>query len=94
MKKIAGGSAVAGGFYLNIQRWELVPVPKGGGSLPGGSKDEYLRIATPAALLLTPILGGLFVVFLPVIGFVLTAHAVLRRGKAEGVIIGAEAEPS
>ena len=37
--------------------------------LPGTSADRYVRISWVTALLLAPILGGLFVVALPFIGF-------------------------
>ena len=94
MKKIAGGTEVSEGYYLNVRRWALVPVAKGGGRLPGGAADAFVQLSTSMVLALTPVLGGLFVVFLPVIGFVLVAQALVRRGDVEGEVLAAEAEPS
>lgn len=73
-----GGTAVRSGYYWNLGKWEVIPVERDGGQLPGGRGDKFLRIPVLAVLLLLPMLGGLFVVFLPVIGFVLTFQAAVR----------------
>ncbi len=78
MKTIIGGTAVGSGYYWNLGKWEVIPVEKHGGQLPGGRGDKFLRIPVLAVLMLLPVLGGLFVVFLPVIGFALTIHAAAR----------------
>ncbi|HEY6101206.1 MAG TPA: hypothetical protein VIW03_17345 [Anaeromyxobacter sp.] len=69
------GSAVRSGYYFNATRWHLEPVAAGGGRLPAGP-GRWIRIPTAAALALVPILGGLFLVFLPFIGIVLTLRAI------------------
>ena len=69
MARHNGGSAVPGGYYLNARRWTITPVARDGERLPGAPTETYLRIHWLAALLLAPVLGGLFVVFLPFIGF-------------------------
>lgn len=91
MKTFTGGSAVAGGYYLDVRKWEMVPVAASGATLRGTSADRYLRISMPWVLLLTPILGGLFVVFLPLIGFVLAGHAAVRTIRVSAI---AAADPS
>ena len=73
-----GGTAVRSGYYWNLGRWEVIPVERDGGALPGGRGDKFLRIPVIAVLMLLPMLGGLFVVFLPVIGFVLAFYAAVR----------------
>ena len=73
-----GGTVARSGYYWNLGKWEIIPVEKDGGKLPGGRGDKFLRIPVIAVLMLLPLLGGLFVVFLPVIGFVLTLSAVVR----------------
>jgi hypothetical protein len=86
-----GGTAVRSGYYWNLGKWEVIPVERDGGLLPGGRGDRFLRLPVLAVLLLLPMLGGLFVVFLPVIGFVLVAWALgkkmadLARGGAAGL---------
>jgi hypothetical protein len=69
------GSAVKSGYYFNASRWALEPVAKDGERLPGG-KGKWMPIPTVAALALTPILGATFLMFLPLIGFVLAFQAI------------------
>jgi len=69
MARYTGGNRVPGGYYWNPRHWSITPVTDEGGSLPGTSADRYVRISWVTALLLAPVLGGLFVVFLPFIGF-------------------------
>lgn len=59
------------GFYWNPSRWEIVTVPKGGGLLPGGDEESYIRLPLFLVMLLGPLMGGLYVIFLPFIGFVM-----------------------
>jgi hypothetical protein len=94
MKTFTGGTAVAAGYYLHVRTWAIVPVASDGETLAGTGNDRYRRVSTPAALLLTPILGLLFVVFMPLIGFVLTAHAATTRREPAAAPIQAEIEPS
>jgi hypothetical protein len=69
MARFSGGSSVPGGYYWNPRHWSVTPVRNDGEKLPGTSADRYLRIHFLVALVLAPLLGGLFVVFLPFIGF-------------------------
>lgn len=69
MARYHGSSWVKVGFYWNLSRWELVTIPKGGGVLPGGDNLRYIRVPFPLVLLLGPLMGALYVVFLPFIGF-------------------------
>lgn len=78
MTTCIGGTAVRSGYYWNLGKWEVTPVEKDGERLPGGRGDKFLRIPVIAVLLLLPLLGGLFVVFLPLIGFALTFYAAAR----------------
>ena len=71
-KTYGGGTAVQSGYYLELSRWHIEPIERDGGRLPEGS---WRRVNTVAALALAPILGGLFLVFLPFIGFALAVHA-------------------
>jgi hypothetical protein len=77
MTKLNGGAQAKSGYYWNLNRWSVIPMPKEG-PLPGASTEKYLRIPLLAAFLLTPVMGALLVVFLPVIGFVLTFYALAR----------------
>ncbi len=70
-----GGTRVKAGFYFNVARWNLVVVPKGGGVLAGTDKDRYARVPALVLLGLAPVMGGLYVMFLPFIGFAMVAAA-------------------
>jgi hypothetical protein len=74
-----GGTAVRGGFYWNLSRWTIVTIPKDGGLLPGHPEDRYLKLPVLVLLALAPLMGGLFVIFLPFIGFALVALALGRK---------------
>ncbi len=65
------GATVKGGFYLNRDAWDLIAVSGKQGVLPGSEGQRYTRVPVWAVLCLAPVLGGLFVVFLPFIGFAL-----------------------
>ncbi len=69
------GSAVLNGYYLNPSSWCVTPVAHDGERLPVG-RGRWLRIPAAAALALVPILGAAFLVFLPLIGFLVTLHAI------------------
>jgi len=72
------GSMVRGGFYFNRDKLDLVAVSGKEGALPGADGQRYLRIPALAVILLAPMLGGLFVVFMPFIGFALVLQHLGR----------------
>lgn len=42
--------------------------------------NRYEKITNPwAKLALTPIMGGLFLMFMPAIGFILVGHALIKK---------------
>ncbi len=65
------GTTVAGGYYLNRDAWDLVAISGKEGILPGQADERYIKLPLWAVLALAPMAGGLFVVFLPLSGFVL-----------------------
>lgn len=85
MLKKRGGGRVKGGFYWDLAKWTILTIPREGGFLPGGPERGYLRIPALLLLLLAPAMGGLYVLFLPFIGFAMVLHAAGRAlGKALG----------
>ena len=66
-----GGTKVNYGFYWSAKAWDMAMIPAEGGLLPGGSDHSYLRIPTFLFLVMAPIMGALYVVFLPFAGFAL-----------------------
>ena len=69
------GSAVTSGYYLNTSSWHVEPVAGDGARLPAG-RGGWMRIPTAAALLLVPVLGATFLIFLPLIGFLVVLQAL------------------
>ena len=69
------GSAVRSGYYFNAARWHVEPIANDGGKLPQ-TPGSWSKVPTVAALLLVPILGATFLMFLPLIGFVMLFKAL------------------
>jgi hypothetical protein len=79
MTSYVGGMKVGGGYYWNPRTWELHAVGEAGGTLPGSERAHFARIPFPLLFVVVPILGALFLVFLPVIGFALLAQGLVKR---------------
>jgi hypothetical protein len=69
MRRYNGNEKVKAGLYWTPARWEIVTIGKDGGVLPEG--ERYMRLPTVVVMLLGALLGGLYVIFLPFIGFVM-----------------------
>ncbi|HEX4826159.1 MAG TPA: hypothetical protein VFV19_17805 [Candidatus Polarisedimenticolaceae bacterium] len=83
------GDAVKAGFYFNFRTWEIHLHKTSGDALPGSPDERYTRIPAVALLLLGPVMGFFFVIFLPLIGFALVAREIGRRALA---LLGRKAE--
>jgi hypothetical protein len=93
-----GGTEVRGGFYWRPAEWQIVALPGDQGVLPGTAREVFHRIPTVAMLLLAPIMGGLFVMFLPLIGFAMVLQFAARTTGAAArnaaLALGATLAPS
>jgi hypothetical protein len=74
MTRRNAGEAARMGFYFNTRTWEIDLHRKDGGALSGRDGDRYVRIPAAALLVLGPVMGFFFVIFLPFIGFALVAR--------------------
>lgn len=74
-----GGNTVKFGFYWNLAKWEAQIVPAAGGTLDGTAEDRYLRLPFLALVVIAPIMGALYAMFLPFIGFAMVAAYLLGR---------------
>ena len=88
MARYTGGMKVTGGYYWNASNWEVEVVPSEGGRLKGGSSARYVKVPFPVLFVIVPLLGALFLMFLPFIGFGLVAYALAKK-IAGGVTQGA-----
>lgn len=79
MAKYTNGMQVGGGYYWNASNWEVEVVPSEGGRLKGGEDARYVKVPFPALFVVVPLLGALFLMFMPMIGFVLFAYAVAKK---------------
>jgi hypothetical protein len=79
MTTYESGAMVNGGFYFNPSRWTIDAVAREGARLPD-APGCWLRVPAAVALLLTPVLGATFLVFLPLIGLVLAARSLAGVG--------------
>jgi hypothetical protein len=82
MLRHEGGSSVRNGFYWNLSRWTIVTIPKEGGVLPGTVEHRYLKLPVLLLLALAPLMGGLYVMFLPFIGFAMVGATAARKAGA------------
>ncbi|MEW5984873.1 MAG: hypothetical protein AB1806_21170 [Acidobacteriota bacterium] len=76
-----GGTRVKSGFYWSMKAWDMAMVPAGGGLLPGGGDRTYTRIPSFLFLLMAPMMGALYVVFLPFVGFAMVLGYAARAAK-------------
>jgi hypothetical protein len=90
MANYTGGAKVKSGYYWHTRSWHVEVVPDEGGTLPGERTASYLKVPFPVLFVVVPVMGLLFLMFLPFIGFGLFAYAIakrlgggLRRGASE-----------
>jgi hypothetical protein len=83
MFKHTGGQKVESGTYWDVMTGLRVDFDQEG-TLPGGSGSKYLKASSGAILLLGPILGLAYIVFLPIMGIV-TALALMVQKTLGGV---------
>jgi hypothetical protein len=76
---ITSGTPVKSGYYWNAKRWTFTHVAKDGEALRGGSEDRWVRVPATLVLAAAPVLGGVFVLALPVFGAVAIGRALVRR---------------
>lgn len=82
-----GGQKVEAGSYWNLETGERVELTQVG-TLPGTTTDVYYRIPPTGVLLVAPVLGLTYAIFLPFIGIAMIATAASRRmfgGLSEGI---------
>ena len=75
MTRYSGGDSVGAGMYWNPKSMNVVGL-KTGGTLPGGEELSYRRLPFFALFLLMIALGGVYVLFLPVLIICTTIYMV------------------
>lgn len=78
MANYEGGTQVESGYYWNPRAWAVEVIPPEGGRLPA-SAAKYVKVPFPLLFIIVPVLGASFLMFLPVIGFALLGHAIVKK---------------
>ncbi len=84
MVNYKGGDTVKRGFYASMKRWTIEMVEAEAGVLSGESDERYMFVPTALMLVLAPIMGAAFVIFLPLIGFAMLGRAVYEKMSGRG----------
>ena len=79
MTTYRGNQKVQSGYYFSTNTLGVEVIGEGGGTLPGASTTRYLSVPFPALFVIAPVVGLAFLMFLPLIGFVLLAVALGKR---------------
>ena len=79
MARYTGGEQVSGGYYWSPRNWEIEVVPSEGARLRGAPGSKYVKLPFPLLFVVVPLLGALFLIFLPLIGFALFGYAIAKK---------------
>lgn len=79
----SGGQWTKAGTYLGVTGGEWVTIPKGGGVLPGKPEARYLRTPLPLLVVLGPLAGLAYIIFLPMISILVVAQLSVRKMAAK-----------
>ncbi len=80
MTTFTGTQEVDRGLYLNLKRFSMTMIERRG-TLPGTEHDTYRRVPILLMLAAAPLVGLVYVIFLPFVGF--AAAGVLAAEKAK-----------
>jgi hypothetical protein len=78
MTKLSAGTPVKSGYYFSLKTWTIHPMETDGEQLPGATGEQWIPMSLPFAVAAAPLLGAGFLMFLPAIGFYVTAKALAR----------------
>jgi hypothetical protein len=79
MKRYHGEEKVPAGLYFNLRELAFTSMDEAG-CLPGPHATEYHKVPAVALLVVGPVLGAAYVMFLPVLGFAMLAWVGGRKG--------------
>ena len=84
MKRYRGTETVEPGLYFNLARLSFTSVEERA-ALPGRPQDTFRRVPLLALLVVGPVLGLVYVMFLPFLGFVMVAGLLsVKLGRLAG----------
>jgi hypothetical protein len=77
MKLYHGNDHVEPGIYFNLAELRFRSM-EDEGTLPGAPTEVWRRVPAIALLVVGPVLGGIFAIFLPLVGFFLLASLLFK----------------
>ncbi len=87
MRTTTGGTPAKKGFYLNLNNKEIVTLEENG-MLPGPENARYIRIPLLVMLIGGPVMGLLYVIFLPFISFAMVLSVAFQKARTAFQRIG------
>ncbi len=84
MTRYKGGDTVKRGFYASTKRWTIEMIEPEIGTLEGERDEQYFRVPVPLMLVAAPFMGAAFVIFLPLIGFVMIGRTAWAKARGRG----------
>lgn len=79
MKYFKSNEEVKGGFYFNEKEWDITVVNGEKGILDGKVGEQFVKLSPLTLLIIAPLLGAGFVIFLPAVGFAMLFEEIGRR---------------
>ncbi len=79
MKRYSGNQVVGKGIYLSLRRRDFVTVEGESDLLPGAGDERYVKIPPIAMIVLGPIMGLMYVIFLPFISFAMVLGLMAQK---------------
>ena len=79
MKRYFGNQLVKRGIYLSLKRRDFVTIENESDPLPGASDERYVKIQPIAMIVLGPIMGLMYVIFLPFISIAMVLGLVASK---------------
>ena len=77
-RKYSAGQFVPAGIYFNRKTWELAQISGAGDYLQGGEGAAYHRVPLPLVMVLGPLVGLAFILFLPFAVPLVVIHTAVK----------------
>ena len=91
MKRYDAGSKVAGGYYWNTRKWDIVALNGDTGVLEGERGEQFIKLPLLAMVVVAVAVSFAYVIFLPFIGFALAGYALAKKVGLLGRTVAREA---
>ena len=87
MFRYIGGQTVGSGTYWDMMNGSSIDFDQEG-TLPGGNGTKYLKASSGAILILGPLIGVAYIVFLPMVGIGTALSLIVKKTLGGLFILG------